>query len=156
MQREKRTNSPFFVNILNMKSKITDFLANHLSPDLFVVKVSLSKNNNQVNVYLDGDYGVAVEECGKVSKKLEAFLDEQPSIPADYTLNVSSAGLNQPLQVLRQFKKNVNRNLKVSNQKTEKIGKLVFVDENKIVLKVQKGEAISFDFNEITEAKVEI
>ena len=139
-----------------MKAEIVEYLEDTLPKGLFVVNVSLSQNNNKINVFLDGDYGITVDECGKVSRQLKEKLDNEPDVPAEYTLNVSSAGVNEPLKTLRQFKKNVNRSLKIRTYQTEKNGKLVYVDKQRLVVKLGKDEFLKFEMDSIIEAKVTV
>lgn len=139
-----------------MKTRILAYLEKHLPSDLFIVGVTLSKTNNHINVYLDGDAGITVDTCGKISRELESWLDEADEIPQEYTLNVSSAGLDHPLVNERQFKKNVNRNLSVQTVEAIYKGQLVLAGADGLMLKVPKKHPIPFKYSEIQEAKVEI
>lgn len=139
-----------------MKADLEAYLTANLPADIFVVDVVVSKNNNHINVYLDGDAGLNVDTCGKVSRELEAWLDEADQIPQQYTLNVSSAGVDQPLNKRRQFPKNVNRNLKVKTSATEYSGKLVLIDSGNLVLKTDKQKTVPLAFEDVKDARVEI
>ena len=139
-----------------MEAELKSYLTANLPADIFVVDVSLSKNNSHVNIYLDGDAGLDVDTCGKVSRDLELWLDETEHVPQEYTLNVSSAGIDQPLNKRRQFRRNVNRNLRVKTTATEFAGKLILVDNTNLMLKTDKRQVVPLSFEEITEAKVEI
>lgn len=127
-----------------------------LPQDLYCIKVKVSKNNNNITVYLDGDYGVSIEDCGQISHQLKEWLDEKPEIPEDYTLNVSSAGLSEPLKWPRQYKKNVNRDLKIRVSEAEIKGRLIYADEKKIWLKTGKKENEEFTINQIDNAIIDV
>lgn len=139
-----------------MKSRIETFLQDHLPSDLFVVAVTVSKSNNHINVYLDGDAGVTVDACGMVSRQLEGWLDEEAEVPQQYTLNVNSAGVDQPLVRWRQFRKNVNRHVSAKTLSGTYGGKLVLVDEHTLILKTDKNKTVPLTFDNLQEAKVEI
>lgn len=139
-----------------MKEAITRYLISILPEDYFVLKVKISSNNHKIGVYLDGDYGVSIDDCGKVSRQLEEWLEEKPEVPEDYTLDISSAGLEEPLSYIRQLKKNVNRQLIIHEEATKYKGKLIYVDNEQFWLKPDKGETKAFLWNQIEKAKVDV
>ena len=55
-----------------------------------------------LRVYIDSDDGVNVEDCADVSRQASAVLDVEDPISGDYTLEVSSPGLDRPLFTLEQ------------------------------------------------------
>jgi ribosome maturation factor RimP len=75
--------------------------------DLFVVEVSVKKDN-RVNVYVDRLDGLQLDDCIKLTRHIEEKFDREVE---DYSLEVSSPGLDYPLQLPLQFKKNLNRDL---------------------------------------------
>ena len=52
-----------------------------------------------LRVYLDKEGGVSIDDCEAVSRPLSDALDEADPIAGSYTFEVSSAGLDRPLQV---------------------------------------------------------
>lgn len=132
---------------------------------LFLIELNID-NSNHISVVIDGDHGVSVNDCIAVSRKVEHGLDREET---DFSLEVTSSGLSQPLKYLRQYKKNIGRKLTVvtSDQRIE--GELVAVEDDRITLKwkarepkpvgkgkhtVEKEAVIALE--EITEAKVKI
>lgn len=110
-----------------------------LNNGLFVVELSIS-SSNVINVELDKyEGGVAVEDCMSVSRNIEHNLDREQQ---DFELNVSSAGLDRPLRVLPQYKKNIGRTVKIVKMDGVKMeGTLVDVNEDRIVLEKSRKEA---------------
>lgn len=84
---------------------------------LFLIDLDITKDN-KILVVIDGDKGVSVDDCIAVSRKIEHNLDRDEE---DFSLEVSSAGVSQPLQLERQYRKNLGRKLKVTtnNEKIE-------------------------------------
>lgn len=111
-----------------------------LDRGLFIVSISISKSNS-IQLELDKTEGyVAIEDCISVSRNVEHNLDREE---ADFELHVSSAGLDKPLRVLQQFVKNIGREVEVSmNDKTEKKGVLLAVDEQTMTLQTTRVEKI--------------
>src|SRR5450755_2137205 len=109
-------------------------------PVYFLVDLRIKPTDN-VKVFLDGDSGITIEKCVQVNRKLYKKLEEAAFYPAgDFSLEVSSAGLDEPLKSLRQYKKNVGRLVEVQLQDgTQKEGQLKEVSEEGIVLEVATG-----------------
>jgi len=61
-------------------------------------------------ITLDGDNGVTLQDCIDISRAVEHNLDREEQ---DFSLEVASAGVSTPLKLVRQFKKNIGRTLKV-------------------------------------------
>jgi ribosome maturation factor RimP len=140
-------------------SKIAEYVEDFLrGTDKFLVDVLL-KPGNRVYVFIDGDHGVTIDDCVRVSRMLENSLDRESE---DFELNVSSAGADQPLRMPRQYPKNIGRSLhiKLADEKELK-GKLMSTDENGITLLTEgdKKKKIApvetyILFQSIVEAKV--
>ena len=132
--------------------------------DYFLVDVRVKPTNN-IRVYIDGDQGISIEKCVQVNRGLYKKLEESGLFPTgDFSLEVSSPGLDEPLKLLRQYKKNVGRLLEVLLQdgsKTE--GRLLEVSEDGIIVEETKGknkkkEVINhtFLFDNIKTTKIQV
>src|SRR5690606_39553496 len=103
------------------------------NPSLFLVHWKISPDNS-IEILVDGDEGVSIEEIVRISRHVEHNLDREKD---DFSLNVSSAGVGNPLVLPRQFKKNIGRTLKIVKNDGEKDveGELTEANENEILLK---------------------
>ena len=117
------------------------------------VVVTARKGPKKVLVVVDGDEGVSIDDCANLSRELATTLDETALLGEEsYLLEVSTPGLDQPLKLHRQFKKNVGRKLRVKlSEKTEE-GTLLNVTEDAITLSREIGsgkkkELINIDIN---------
>ncbi len=101
----------FFITQMTFKEKVFELLTVALEeyPDLFLIEMVIS-DSNKINVILDGDNGVNLQDCINISRAIEHNLDRET---VDFGLEVSSAGVSSPLKLIRQYKKNIGRNLKV-------------------------------------------
>jgi ribosome maturation factor RimP len=140
-------------------------------PLYFLVDLRIKPTDN-VKVFLDGDSGITIEKCVQVNRKLYKKLEEAAFFPAgDFSLEVSSAGLDEPLKSLRQYKKNIGRQVEVLLQDgSQKIGKLMEVNEESIVMEITEGghsngklpsrkkeiSSLSVLFNNIKSTKIQI
>ncbi len=147
------------------KEKVSSLLNKALEeyPSLFLIDFMVG-GDNTIRVVLDGDEGVNLQDCMNISRAIEHNLDREEE---DFALEVTSAGAASPLQLPRQYKKNVGRKLKVRTGEGELEGNLVEATEDNITLEwkareskpvgkgkitVQKKQDIPF--SEIQEAKV--
>ena len=78
-------------------------------PDLFIVETRIKPTNN-IKVYIDGDQGVSIEKLVYYNRKLYKEIEEGGMFPGgDFSLEVSSPGLDEPLKMHRQYLKNIGR-----------------------------------------------
>jgi len=135
--------------------------------DCFLVDLKLHANN-KLEVFIDSDFGISFEQCQKISRYLEQYLDEEQWLGEKYVLEVSSPGVGRPLMMQRQYPKNVGRKVEVKlKEGGKRSGVLKEVEEDRIVLeekvrtkegKRKKTELVEteIDFNSIEETKVKI
>ncbi len=103
--------------------------------DRFVVDI-LVKPGNRIFVFIDSDTYVRIEHCITLSKHIESNLNRDEE---DFELNVSSSGLDHPYTLLRQYIKNIGRQVKVKLQDGGEItGELTAANEHEIEVQEQK------------------
>ena len=157
--------SPLLLLKVMLKEKVETLLNEALAQDesLFLIDFTMGADNS-IHVVLDGDNGVSVQDCIKVSRAIEHNLDRDE---VDFSLTVTSSGAASPMVDPRQYKKNIGRKVKVRTQEAVYEGNLAEANGQGIVLKwkarepkpigkgkttVQKKKEILF--SEIKEAKV--
>lgn len=133
-------------------------------PGLFLVETRIKPTNN-IKVFIDGDQGVSIEKLVQYNRKLYKQIEERGMYPnGDFSLEVSSPGLDEPLKMHRQYLKNIGRFAEVlDNEGLKKEGKLVGVTEEEIVLEEIKGKGKKMEtlqhhipFNTIKTTKIQI
>ena len=135
------------------------------NPSLFLISLSIS-SSNKIKVIIDGDQGVPLNECIRVSRNVEHNLDRDEE---DFSLEVSSPDIAEPLQLKRQYKKNIDKILKVSTEGKDYEGRLTATNEKGIVLewksrekkpigkgKITVAHKAEINFEDIKQAKVKI
>ena len=152
---------------MTFKNKVTELLQSALDqkPNLFLIDFTITESN-KISIVLDGDNGVTLQDCMDVSRAIEHNIDRDEF---DFGLDVASAGVSTPLKLVRQYKKNVGRNLKVNTASEVYEAQLVNADDEKIKLswsarepkKVGKGKEtvqkeIEIPYSEIKQAVVTI
>jgi ribosome maturation factor RimP len=130
--------------------------------DAFLVELFLrgGGQGRVLEVYVDTDPGITADGCAAISRDLSPRLDQENLIQGRYNLVVSSPGLDRPLKLLRQYRKNIGRNLKVRFRSEDEvrtvIGKLVEVREDSIGLEEEGKESVVIPLDRVQESKVEI
>lgn len=110
-------------------------------PGVFLVEIRIKPTNN-VKVFIDADTGLSIDKLVKYNRRLYKDIDENSFFPGgDFSLEVSSPGLDEPLKLRRQYLKNIGRYvevLKTDDSITE--GKLVSATETEIGIEEEKGK----------------
>jgi len=144
------------------KEKVQFLVEEVLSDDKFIVDITVGAAN-QILVLVDSDAGISVGECVQISRHVEGSLDREVE---DFSLEVSSPGLSTPLKVLRQYLKNIGREVEVvtnSGEKQKGILKsadsdgfvLSFVVKGKVNgMKVEESKSMTYSFNQIKTVKI--
>ena len=131
-------------------------------PNLFLLDVKFHSNGKLV-ILIDGEKGVGIDDCAAISRHVGFRLEEENVIETAYNLEVSSPGVDAPLTDIRQYVKNVGRNLAIKMADgTKREGKLTGITEDAIVIeekikeKGKKAESVEsvIPVNKITETKV--
>ena len=111
--------------------------------DMFIVNVKIKPINN-IKVFLDADEGLSISKSATVNRKLHHLIEESGMFPeGDYSLEVSSPGVDEPLVSLRQYNKNIGRKVLVTladAEATEHLGILKAVTEENLLLEVTQGK----------------
>jgi ribosome maturation factor RimP len=111
-----------------------------------------------LRLYIDHPDGITVDDCGAVSEQVGAVLDVEEAIRGDYTLEVSSPGIERPLFTEEQYRRYLDSDLKVrlswpEHGRRNFRGRLVSVSEYGIEIEVD-GVAYELPFGAIARARV--
>jgi len=149
---------------MNIEKRVRELVEEKIAdkPNLFIVDIKMHSNGKLV-VLVDGDNGIGIDDCVAISRHVGFHLEEENVVESAYTLEVSSPGLDAPLTSIRQYVKNVGRNLSIKMADgTKREGRLSSITEDAILVeekikeKGKKAEVIEsvIPVNQITETKV--
>jgi ribosome maturation factor RimP len=130
---------------MNIEKRIRELVEEKIAeierPDIFIVDVKFNPVGNKAIILLDGDRGAGIDECAQVSRYVGFKLEEENVIEEAYNLEVSSPGIDTPLMLVRQYTKNIGRQVAVKTADgAKKEGKLVAVNPADIVIEEVKKE----------------
>jgi ribosome maturation factor RimP len=142
---------------MDVLEKIRSFLEPLLEDtDVFIVNLKLKPTNN-IKVFLDADNGLSIDKSARINRKLYAQIEESNMFPdGDFSLEVSSPGVDEPLTSVRQYKKNIGRTIAVTLTEDggEKVGKLTDVREEDLVLEIKNTKKKETTLEEIPFSKI--
>jgi ribosome maturation factor RimP len=122
------------------KKKIEELAQERLNEiGAFLVDIHIDEYN-KILVEIDSDNGVSINDCISVSRNIEHNLDREEE---DFELTVTSSGLDKPLKILRQYQKNIGKEIEVTTTDGNKIqGTLKEVSPEHITIEVETKEKV--------------
>jgi ribosome maturation factor RimP len=129
--------------------------------------VDLKIKGNKIEVFVDSDGGINFSTCQKLSRWIEAVLDEKKYFGEAYTLEVSSPGVGTPMKLLRQYPKNIGRTIEIKTSEKSVRGILkkiendiIFVESEMKVKEGNKNKKVivtdEIKYENIIESKIKI
>lgn len=134
--------------------------ATALGFELWGVEYLVRGRHRLLRVYIDGPEGVTVDDCAAVSHQVSGILDVEDPIPGEYTLEVSSPGLDRVLFEPAQYARYAGSLLVVRTQaaiggRRRFRGRLAVVTENGFTLTLDDGSAQAIAFADVDKTQVE-
>lgn len=125
--------------IATLEQKINSLLEGH--PTHFLVEIRIKPTNN-IKVFIDADEGIMLSTLIDYNRKLYKQIEESGMFPdGDFSLEVSSPGLDEPLKKERQYRKNVGRYVHITkNDGTTLEGKLLEATEDGVLVETETGK----------------
>ena len=122
-------------------SEIIDAIGNEIvARGCYLVDITVSRDND-VEITIESEEGtVELDDCVAISRHFESMFDREKE---DYSLTVTSAGLDQPFKVFKQYQKAVGKKVEVQIKGGKKlIATLIAADEESITLHYTAKEAV--------------
>jgi ribosome maturation factor RimP len=130
-----------------VKELVDEALAEDTS--LFLLDLNFGADNS-IKVIVDGDSGVPLSECIRISRNVEHNLDRETE---DFSLEVTTPNITDPLVHARQYNKNLGRTLIIRTKEGKFEGKLEAIHDNEIVLTWKQREPKPIGKGKITVEK---
>jgi ribosome maturation factor RimP len=118
-----------------------------------------------VRIVIDKEGGVNISDCERMSRGFEALLDVEDPIKGSYTLEVSSPGLDRPLNSQKDFDKSIGKLVRIITKETMAdnqtffIGRLIDAGEGWVRISIEKkggNQDLFIPLEKISKAKLEI
>lgn len=168
-KKKQRKGTESFPSSFNMTTEtqiqaIEKLLQPLLTDDIFLVSIKIKPTNNY-KVFIDADGGLGIEKCTRINRALYRQIEETAlHTDGNFSLEVSSPGVDEPLKLLRQYQKNIGRNIEVVlNDGQKKEGKLKAAAEETVTLEETTGKGkkavtadVAIAFTDIKQTTVQI
>lgn len=128
--------------------------------ELVDIEYKMGRDRGILRLYIDKPDGVKIDDCERVSKRIDPILDKSDIIGGRYLLEVSSPGLDRPLKREEDFKRFIERLIKVKtflpidNQKAF-VGTLKDYKGEIVILETKEGKIIEIPIKNIAKANLE-
>ncbi len=111
-----------------------------------------------LRLYIDSEEGIQVADCERVSHQVSGILEVEDPISGNYTLEVSSPGLDRPLFTLQQAQRYIGYQVKLRlhmalDKRRKFSGKLMAVDDDKLVIQLDE-ETFDIPWNSVAKANL--
>ncbi|MDE0753773.1 MAG: ribosome maturation factor RimP [Woeseiaceae bacterium] len=138
--------------------KLVEPLVEQLGFELADLELRTGGRDGILRIFIDKADGIGIEDCEEVSRRVSAILDVEDPVQSDYTLEVSSPGLDRTLTKLAHFQRFMGQDVKVKLRfplegRRNYRGALKAADEDKIEVEVD-GESFSLPLATIESARL--
>lgn len=139
---------------MKVEKRAREIAEEYLPEDHFIVELSFNDHQgaSKLSIVLDGDNGVSIDTCALISRKVGYFLEEEEIVDDKYNLQVSSPGADAPFINIRQYYKNIGRDVNLTDSEGNEVkGTLEDVNnEEEIVFRkllkpADKGRKAKYD-----------
>ena len=122
----------------------------------WLANLTLIQDKSKIKIIVDGVKPIDLDTTAYIAKKIRNSDSLDKHLPEDFQLEVSSPGIDAPLQYPFQYEKNIGRQLKIRelNKMNSTSIELNQVTKDGIVGINKKGEKIKYNFNEIESATI--
>ena len=126
--------------------------------DLWGIEYQSHAKRSMLRIYIDAEAGISVDDCAKVSHQVSGVLDVEDPITGEYTLEVSSPGMDRPLYRLEQYAEyigsDINIRLRIAFEGRRKFqGRLVAIEGDEVVIQLD-GHEYLLPFEQIDRAQI--
>jgi ribosome maturation factor RimP len=147
-----------------LSQSVTDLLEPILEAqgfELVELRVQQRQGRWLVRIYTDGEDGISLEDCRRLSLEIGRVLDIEDVIPAPYVLEVSSPGLDRPLRTARDFRRQNRRMVTVFLHapfmgRTQYTGRVAEVADTHLVLHMPPDTPCEIPLSQIDHGVVEL
>ena len=146
----------------DLEVKLMDSINHILGTDnTRVLNVNINKfsRNTKIQVMIDNKNGITVDECVRVSRITEDIIKLDDGFKSEYTLEVTSPGINRPLFLEDDYRDNIDSKVKISLKKmqdnTKNISGIIMEVVGKSVVIKSRKKSYKIEFENIKKANLD-
>lgn len=120
--------------------------------ELYDILTLKENNNNILRIYLTQQGGITLDKCTEVTKLISPILDMYAPFDGEYTLEVSSPGIERKLKKPKHFQASIGEKIKIKDfNKDILLGTLLKANQEEIEIETEHGKEI-ITYDEIAQA----
>ena len=153
------------IDVVARVTEIADPIVAHLGMELVDIEYKREGHSMVLRLFIDREGGVALDDCATVSRELSEILDVEDFIHANYTLEVSSPGINRPLKKEKDYLRYRGKLVRVKtfellsddagNPRKTFLGELLDCSEGVIRLRLTEGQTAAIPLHKVAKANLE-
>lgn len=120
--------------------------------ELYDTEIVNENSRTIYRVYITKKGGVNLDDCEKVSRLLSPIFDVTPPISGEYTLEVSSPGVERKLEKPKHYISSIGELVRINTTLLDVRGEILSADDNSVTLKTEDG-ILTIDYINIKKAK---
>ncbi len=109
---------------------------------LYDTEIVTEGNRRIYRIFITSKEGVSLNKCSEITKIISPILDIDPPVSGEYTLEVSSPGIDRKLITIDHFKSSIDELVKIKLVNGEKFKCKILKIENKTITLYDKGEKV--------------
>lgn len=152
-------------DVVNSIETIAQPIAQALSLELVEVEFKREGRQMVLRIFVDREGGITLDDCAAFSRELSTVLDIEDTVPGNYTLEVSSPGLNRPLKTVSDYERFSGRLVKIrtfapvadedGNLRKTFLGDLLGMENDLICLKLREGQRAKIPLSAVAKSNLE-
>lgn len=146
-------------------TKIAQPILDSMGLELVDIEFGRVGRDAVLRLFIDKDGGVMLDDCAGFSRELSLILDVDDVIAGNYTLEVSSPGLDRPLKKPADYERFTGRLIKVrtyepflddsGNKRKTFLGKLEGLADGIVRMTLTEGQTAAIPLERIAKANLE-
>ncbi len=152
-------------DVVKQVENIAGPLVSSLGLELVETEYKREGRHMVLRIFIDREGGVSLDDCAAVSRELSAVLDVEETVTGNYTLEVSSPGLNRPLKTRADYERYKGRLVKIKtseplpdeqgNRRKTFLGELEGVDGDVVCIHLREGQQARIPIDSVAKANLE-
>jgi ribosome maturation factor RimP len=146
-------------DVVERVTQIAERIARSEGMEVVEVEWKGGSQNRLLRIYIDKPGGVSHADCETISQQVGTILDVEDVIPVQYTLEVSSPGLDRKLLKPADYQRFLGRKVKVKlgspvAGRSHFIGRLVEFEAGQVTLELERRERVQFPVDAVAAARL--
>ncbi len=144
-----------------MNDTLIKIIESKLLEEQFLIEMSINERGNYIRIIIDSEDSLTLNDIADLTCILQNSKEFNKLVPKKYRLEVTTPGIERPLQYPFQYKKNINRKINMMFNDGEIIrnvtGKVMGANDHSVTVLTKKdNKSISINYDQVQSAKINV